>query len=138
MMQDADTLLMVGSSFPYSEFLPKTARSRRSRSTARADAQHPLPMDLALEGRQQGITEGAAAAAASQGGSGLAGGDQGERRGWWRLMDDLGQPADHNGRIDPQGLFSALSRQLPDNAILSSDSGSAATGTHGRSGSAAG
>ena len=45
---------------------------------------------------------------------------------WWRLMDDQGQPADRDGRIRPQGLFSALSRQLPDNAILSSDSGSAA------------
>jgi pyruvate dehydrogenase (quinone) len=41
-------------------------------------------------------------------------------------MDDQGQPADRDGRIRPQGLFSALSRQLPDNAILSSDSGSAA------------
>ena len=41
-------------------------------------------------------------------------------------MDEQGEPADHNGRIRPQGLFSALSRQLPDNAILSSDSGSAA------------
>ena len=41
-------------------------------------------------------------------------------------MDERGAPADRNGRIRPQGLFSSLSRQLPDNAILSSDSGSAA------------
>ena len=45
---------------------------------------------------------------------------------WWQLMDDRGQPSDLNGRIRPQGLFSSLSRHLPDNAILSSDSGTAA------------
>ena len=45
---------------------------------------------------------------------------------WWRLMDERGEPADRDGRIRPQGLFSSLSRQLPENAILSSDSGSAA------------
>ena len=41
-------------------------------------------------------------------------------------MDEQGEPADRDGRMRPQGLFTALSRQLPDNAILSSDSGSAA------------
>src|SRR5665213_1214929 len=45
---------------------------------------------------------------------------------WWELMDERGQPSDLNGRIRPQGLFSSLSRHLPDNAILSSDSGTAA------------
>jgi len=45
---------------------------------------------------------------------------------WWEQMDALGEPVDRDGRIRPQGLFSELSRQLPDNAILSSDSGSAA------------
>src|SRR5487761_2471555 len=127
MMQGADTLLMVGSSFPYSEFLPKTGQVK----AVQIDLLGRMlsiryPMDLALEGDskeslkellpllhhkedrawQEEIKENVA--------------------DWWRLMDELGKPADHNGRIDPQGLFSSLSRQLPDNAILSSDSGSAA------------
>ena len=127
MMQGADTLLMVGSSFPYSEFLPKTGQAK----AVQIDIQGRMlsiryPMDLALEGDateslrellpllrrkedrswQEEITSNVA--------------------DWWRLMDDQGQPADRNGRIRPQGLFSSLSRQLPDNAILSSDSGSAA------------
>jgi pyruvate dehydrogenase (quinone) len=45
---------------------------------------------------------------------------------WWRLMEDRGQPEDRDNRIRPQALFSAISRHLPDHAILSSDSGSAA------------
>ena len=40
-------------------------------------------------------------------------------------MDDLGEPSDLDGRIRPQGLFVVLSRHLPDQAILSSDSGTA-------------
>ncbi|MGH3513832.1 MAG: thiamine pyrophosphate-dependent enzyme [Pseudonocardiaceae bacterium] len=50
---------------------------------------------------------------------------------WWRLMDDRARPADidrdgDRPRVRPQALFAELSRQLPDNAVLSSDSGSAA------------
>ncbi|MGH7692040.1 MAG: thiamine pyrophosphate-dependent enzyme, partial [Candidatus Dormibacteria bacterium] len=45
---------------------------------------------------------------------------------WWRLMEERGEPSDLNGRIRPQGLFASLSRHLPDEAILSADSGSAA------------
>ena len=41
-------------------------------------------------------------------------------------MDERAKPEDRNGRIRPQGVFAAISRHLPDNAILSSDSGSAA------------
>ena len=41
-------------------------------------------------------------------------------------MDDQGKPAGRARRIR-LGLFSALSRQSPDNAILASDSGSAAS-----------
>jgi pyruvate dehydrogenase (quinone) len=50
----------------------------------------------------------------------------GEMEDWGRLMEDRGQPEDHDGRIRPQALFAAISRNLPDNAIISSDSGSAA------------
>jgi pyruvate dehydrogenase (quinone) len=130
MMQDADTLLMVGSSFPYSEFLPSEGQAR----AVQIDASGRMlsiryPMDLALIGDskqtlaellpllrrkddrswQEKIVKGVAA--------------------WWRLMDDRAEPADvqrDKPRVRPQALFAELSRQLPDDAILSSDSGSAA------------
>ena len=59
-------------------------------------------------------------------GSFVARQDRREREEWWALMDDEGQPTDLDGRIRPQGLFASLSRHLPDRAILSSDSGTAA------------
>ncbi|MDR0360351.1 MAG: thiamine pyrophosphate-requiring protein, partial [bacterium] len=45
---------------------------------------------------------------------------------WWRLMEDRGRPQlNDDGLLRPQGLFQVLSEKLPDDAILSSDSGSA-------------
>lgn len=41
-------------------------------------------------------------------------------------MDRRAEPTELNGRLRPQSLFASLSSHLPDDAILSSDSGSAA------------
>jgi len=127
MMQGADTLLMVGTSFPYSEFLPPLGQAKAIQiDLAGRNLSIRYAMDLALVGDskdtlaellpllhrkddrswQEEIEKGVVA--------------------WWQLMEDRGQPSDLHGRIRPQGLFSSLSRHLPDNAILSSDSGTAA------------
>ena len=127
MMQDADTLLMVGSSFPYSEFLPKEGQVKAVQiDLAGRMLSIRYPMDLALEGdSKETLKELLPLLKRKEDRSW----QEQIKRGvadWWRLMDEQGEPADRDGRIRPQGLFSALSRQLPDNAILSSDSGSAA------------
>ena len=127
MMQEADTLLQVGSSFPYSNFLPPVGQARGIQidisprmvslrypmevnliGDARSTLQELLPLLQRKEDRsfQEQLTKGV---------------DE-----WWRLMDERAKPEDRNGRIRPQGVFAAISRHLPDNAILSSDSGSAA------------
>ena len=127
MMQSADTLLMVGSSFPYSEFLPKTGQVK----AVQIDLLGRMlsiryPMDLALEGDSKESLKELLPLLVRKEDRSWQDGIKENVADWWRLMDDQGQPADRDGRIRPQGLFSALSRQLPDNAILSSDSGSAA------------
>jgi pyruvate dehydrogenase (quinone) len=127
MMQNADTLLMVGSSFPYSEFLPTSGHAKGIQiDLAPRMLSIRYPMDLALVGDakttlaellpmlqrkddrswQETITKGV--------------------EKWWNDMDELGQPGDLDGRIKPQGLFASLSRHLPDNAVLSADSGTSA------------
>ncbi len=127
MMQEADTLLMVGSSFPYSEFLPREGQVK----AVQIDASGRMlsiryPMDLALEGdSRESLKELLPLLERKQERSWQSKIKE-NVQDWWRLMDERGEPADRNGRIRPQGLFSSLSRQLPDNAILSSDSGSAA------------
>jgi pyruvate dehydrogenase (quinone) len=128
MMQDADTLFVVGSSFPYANFLPPIGQARGVQvdSSARMlSLRYPMEVNLLGDSRatlrellpllkrnqdrsfQETIVKNVA--------------------DWWRLMDDRGEPEDREGgRVRPQGLFAALSRHLPDNAIISSDSGSAA------------
>ncbi|MDQ6857122.1 MAG: thiamine pyrophosphate-requiring protein [Candidatus Dormibacteraeota bacterium] len=128
MMQDADTLFVVGSSFPYANFLPPIGQARGvqvDRSARMLSLRYPMEVNLLGDSRatlrellpllkrnqdrsfQETIVKNVA--------------------DWWRLMDDRGEPEDRDGgRVRPQGLFAALSRHLPDNAIISSDSGSAA------------
>ncbi|HEX4117151.1 MAG TPA: thiamine pyrophosphate-requiring protein [Solirubrobacteraceae bacterium] len=127
MMQGADTLLMVGSSFPYSEFLPKEGQVK----AVQIDLLGRMlsiryPMDLALEGdSKESLAELLPLLERKEDRSWQ---DEIKENvaDWWRLMDEQGEPADRDGRVRPQGLFTALSKQLPENAILSSDSGSAA------------
>jgi pyruvate dehydrogenase (quinone) len=127
MMQEADTLLMVGSSFPYSEFLPKEGQVKAIQIDLLGRMLSiRYPMDLALEGdSKESLAELLPLLARKEDRSW-----QEEIKknvvDWWRLMDEQGEPADRDGRIRPQGLFTALSAQLPEKAILSSDSGSAA------------
>jgi pyruvate dehydrogenase (quinone) len=127
MMQEADTLLVVGSSFPYANFLPPLGQARGvqvDRSARMLSLRYPMEVNLLGDSRatlrellpllrrnpdrsfQERIIRG--------------------MEEWWRLMDDRAQPEDHNGRVRPQSLFAALSRHLPDDAVVSSDSGSAA------------
>ncbi len=69
MIEGCDTLLMVGTSFPYAEFLPKEgqARVRRDRHRGRHD-RHPLPGRRASCRRREGDAAGARPAPRAQGG----------------------------------------------------------------------
>jgi len=127
MMQEADTLLMVGSSFPYSEFLPTTGQARAIQiDLAPRNLSIRYPMDLALVGDSKDTLAELIPLLRRKDDRSWQ--DEIKRgvEGWWRLMEDRGAPSDLHGRIRPQALFSSLSRHLPDNAILSSDSGTAA------------
>ncbi len=128
MMQEADTLLVVGSSFPYANFLPPIGQARGvqiDRSGRMLSLRYPMEVNLLGDSKatlkelvpllrrnqdrsfQETIVQNVA--------------------DWWRLMDDRGEPEDREGdRVRPQALFAALSRHLPDNAVITSDSGSAA------------
>jgi len=127
MMQEADTLLMVGTSFPYSEFLPTEGQVKAIQiDLAPRNLSIRYPMDLALVGdAKDTLTELLPLLHRKVERSWQQGIEEGVQK-WWRLMEDRGKPSDLGERIRPQGLFSSLSRHLLDDAILSSDSGSAA------------
>ncbi|HVA21711.1 MAG TPA: thiamine pyrophosphate-requiring protein [Candidatus Micrarchaeia archaeon] len=127
MMQTCDTLLMVGSSFPYSNFLPQVGKARGVQIDREARMLSlRYPMEVNLCGDSKATLKELLPLLRRQEDRSFQEGIVRDVADWWRLMEDRSQPEDHDGRIRPQGLFSALSRHLPDNAILSSDSGSAA------------
>jgi pyruvate dehydrogenase (quinone) len=127
MMQGADTLLMIGTSFPYSEFLPPPGQVKAIQIDLSArNLSIRYAMDLALVGDSKDTLQELLPLLDRKQDRSWQQEVQRNVEEWWEVMDERGQPSDLNGRIRPQGLFSSLSRHLPDNAILSSDSGSAA------------
>jgi len=125
LMQECDTLLMVGSSFPYSEFLPEEGDARG--------------VQIDIDGRMLGIrfpievglVGDSAETLRALRGQLFRKDDRSWRedieanvRDWWELIESRAlEPANP---INPQLVFHELSKRLPDGVILSSDSGSAA------------
>ena len=130
MMQDCDTLLMVGSSFPYSEFLPTEGQAKGIQiDLSGRMISIRYPMDLALIGDSKDTLAELLPLLKRKEDRSWQEKISKNVTKWWSLMDDRAKPADvdrDRPRIRPQALFAELSRQLPDNAVLSSDSGSAA------------
>jgi pyruvate dehydrogenase (quinone)/pyruvate oxidase len=125
-MRDCDTLLIVGSSFPYIEFYPKIGEARAVQIDVDAtriglrypvevglvgDARRSLEALLPLLGRKtdRGFLERAQ--------SGMA--------DWWKTMDERASRTDVP--MKPQVVAAAVGRHLRDDAIVVSDSGTITT-----------
>jgi pyruvate dehydrogenase (quinone)/pyruvate oxidase len=125
-METCDTLFMVGTSFPYIEFLPKPGKARAVQielDPMRIGLRYPVEIGLVADSRnalealvphlkrnenrrflqdaQKGMTD------------------------WRELMEERASRMDKP--MKPQVIASELGRQLLDNAIVSADSGTVAT-----------
>jgi pyruvate dehydrogenase (quinone) len=125
-IKDCDTLFMIGSSFPYMEFLPKPGDARGVQidiDPARIGLRYPMEVGLVgdcgntlqellpllerkeerkfLETAQKGMKE------------------------WWELMKERGTRPDKP--MKPQVVAWELGKRLRDDAIVSCDSGTIAT-----------
>jgi len=125
LMQDCDTLLMVGSSFPYSEFLPEEGAARGVQIDIDAKMigiRYPMEVNLVGDSAQtlRALT-GLIQRKADRTWRETVEANVAE---WWKVLEaramNPGEP------INPQRVFSELSPRLPENCILSADSGSAA------------
>ena len=125
LMDECDTLLMVGSSFPYSEWLPKPGQARG----VQIDVDGRMlsiryPMECALVGDAKETLKELIPLLERKQDRGWREQIEEEIQQWWRLLEERAmQDADP---INPQRLFWELNDHLPDDAILSADSGSAA------------
>jgi pyruvate dehydrogenase (quinone) len=125
-LEQCDTLLMVGTSFPYIEFLPKPGQARAVQvdvDPARIGIRYPVDVGLVgdslrslqmllpllrrnryrkfLEKAQEGM------------------------KAWWALMEEHGTRQDKP--MKPQVVAWELGKRIADNAIVSCDSGTIAT-----------
>ncbi|NTV11574.1 MAG: thiamine pyrophosphate-requiring protein, partial [Zoogloea sp.] len=126
LMSHCDTLLMVGSAFPYSEFLPLEGQARG----VQIDIDPRMlnlryPMELGLVGDSKATL--AALIPLLQQKTDRSWRETIERgvERWWRVLE--GRAMNAATPINPQRVFWELSPRLPDNCILTCDSGSAAT-----------
>ncbi len=125
LMNECDTLLMVGSSFPYSEWLPKPGQARGVQIDIEGTMLNiRYPMELGLVGDSKETLKELLPLLRRKEDRSWRAQIEGEVEEWWRLLDDRAhQEADP---INPQLLFWELSKVLPPDAIISSDSGSSA------------
>ena len=125
MMNGCDTLLMVGSAFPYGEYLPKEGHARGVQidiDARRTSLRYPMELNLVGDAKatlaalipllqrktdrswQQEIQENV--------------------QRWWRVLEARAMNA--ADPVNPQRVFWELSPRLPEGAILTIDSGSSA------------
>jgi pyruvate dehydrogenase (quinone) len=125
LMDECDTFLMIGSSFPYSEFLPEPGSARGVQIDLDGRMLNiRYPMELGLIGDAAATIEALLAHLEHKTDRGWREQIEKEVEQWHRLMEERAmQDADP---INPQRLFWELNKYLPDDAIVSSDSGSAA------------
>ena len=122
---NCDTLLMIGSSFPYSEFLPKEGQARGVQieidgkmSSIRYPMEVPLVGDSAetLRALIPLLTRKTDRSWRQTIDKNIA--------DWWKVLE--ARAMNSADPINPERVFWELSPRLPENCILSSDSGSAA------------
>ncbi len=125
MMQDCDTLLMVGSNYPYAEFLPETGQARGVQidlSSEHLSLRYPMEVNLAGDAKatltallphltqqqdtswQEQVIEG--------------------MKDWNHVTEK--EAMTEADPINPRYVYHLLNKHLPDNAIVTADAGTTA------------
>jgi len=125
MMEECDTLLMVGSSFPYSEFLPKEGQARG----VQIDIDGKMnglryPMEYNLVGDAKATLRALIPLLKHKQDRRWREDIERNVARWWQVME--ARAMNEATPINPQRVFWELSPRLPDACILTCDSGSAA------------
>lgn len=125
LMRDCDTLLTVGSNFPYAQFLPEPGQARAVQ----------IDIDGAFIGMRYPYEVNLVGDAANTLRALLPLLDRRDDRDWWGTVEENvgrwhesmeAEAAVESERINPMRMFREFSLQLPDGAIVTADSGTSA------------
>jgi pyruvate dehydrogenase (quinone) len=123
LMKGCDTLLMVGTSFPYAEFLPQEGKARAVEievDASRIGIRYPL--EVALIGDAKETLRALIPRLERKQDRSWRETVEAQVEEWWRVVEDRAlMDADP---MNPQRVVHELSKRLPDDAILAADSGS--------------
>jgi pyruvate dehydrogenase (quinone)/pyruvate oxidase len=142
-MSEADTLLMIGTSFPYIEYLPKPGQARGVQIDIKAEKIGlRYPVEVGLIGDSKKVLSGLHPLLRDRRKTNGSSNDksshqqyreaeqqeflrskQQSMKRWIELLDRQSKQADKKKPIKPQAIASAVSEELQDNAIISVDSG---------------
>jgi pyruvate dehydrogenase (quinone) len=125
-LEQCDTLLMVGTSFPYIEFLPKPGDARGVQidlDPARIGLRYPV--EVGLVGDSSHALRALIPHLQRNENRSFLERAQAETKEWWKLMEERGTRQDKP--MKPQVVAWELGKRLSDTAIVSSDSGTIAT-----------
>jgi pyruvate dehydrogenase (quinone) len=125
LMDQCDTLLMVGSSFPYPEFLPEEGKARG----VQIDIDGRMlsiryPMEVNLTGDSRETLRALMPLLARKPDRSWREKLEKEIREWWEVVEARSMSGANP--INPERVFFELSPRLPDNCIVAADSGSTA------------
>ena len=125
LMTECDTLLMIGSGFPYSEFLPKEGQARGVQIDIAPDMLSlRYPMEVNLVGDAAETLKALLPLLKQNGDGAWRKKIASNLESWWKTLEERAmQPAKP---VNPQRITWELSPRLPDRVILTSDSGSCA------------
>jgi pyruvate dehydrogenase (quinone) len=124
LMEGCDTLLMVGTGFPYSEWLPEPGQARGVQidiDARRIGTRYPNEVNLVGDAATT-LRELAPLLTRKEDRRWQEEVAEGVQR-WWRVLDE--QAHVEADPINPMLVFHELSQRLPDDVILTADSGSA-------------
>jgi pyruvate dehydrogenase (quinone) len=126
LMDECDTLLMVGSSFPYPEFLPEEGKARG----VQIDIDGRMlsiryPMEVNLVGDSRETLRALIPMLKRKNDRSWRQQLETEIVEWWKLLEERAMTS--ADPINPQRVFWELSPRLPDRCIIAADSGTSAS-----------
>ena len=125
LMMECDTLLMIGSGFPYSEFLPKEGQARGVQIDLKPEMLSiRYPMEVNLVGDSAETLRALLPLLQQKTDTSWRESIRSGLDDWWALMEERAMVSAHP--VNPQRVTWELSPRLPERVIVTSDSGSCA------------